>query len=305
MMDARRLVWTAAGCPAPVTGDGEPVPTQPDDGTVCGRCGSPGGVYGYGDVFSENFWPAKTLNQLQGFGGDRFCAACAWSVRCLPLRCAAWVATERGVWFIAQRQLLAVLLDPPEPPFVIGWPRYGIAHGGEVHAWRAHFHGNDPLGPPEVERLIRLQAKHCAIYADVGLSRDRFPVQVDDVLSLDVDRALWSRLAVQLLAVAARMAAEGVGPKSQRECLARLKPPSRRSMALAADWPRLVRGLDIYARAPWWEPLCALLPAPDATKAEAPAKAPKAAIAPRVSPSPSLSPAALPQPRQRSLFEGL
>jgi hypothetical protein len=299
VIDARRLVWEAAG--RPVVIDGEGVPVRADGTGACGRCGDPHGAYAYGDIFSENFWPARTMGQLQGHSAaGGFCAACAWSVRALSLRCAAWVATEAGVWFVPQRHLLAVLLDPPAPPFVVAWPRYGIAHGGEAHAWRAHFRGSDPIG--DADRLTRLQAKHCAVYAEVAWSRDRFPLQVDDALTLDVDRALWTRLAAQLLAVAARMAAEGVGPRSQRECLAALKPPSRRSLALARDWPALTRGLSAHVRAPWWEPLVALLPVPDATKPEAPVKAAKAAPTPSTTPAPTKPPAAPPQPQQRSLF---
>lgn len=259
-MDGRRLLWTAAGCPPVIAPDGTPVPRD-ESPARCARCGADGAPFDYGDVFSEAFWPARTINQLQGYGGRRFCDACAWSVRCLPLRCAAWIAAPGGVWFLAQRDVLAALLDPPEPPFVVAWPRYGIAHGGEVHAWRAHFRGGDPIG--DAERLGRLQAKHAGIYAETAYSRDRYPLQVDDVLSLTVDRALWTRLARELDVVVRLLHAEGLGPRSIRECLTSLTPPERRSLALARDFARLTAPFRAHRRAQWWEPLVALLPVPD------------------------------------------
>lgn len=298
--DARRITWEGAGRPLPIQYDGGKVPcVAPPTGSVCPRCGAPHGdlAYAYSEVFGETFWPVRTAGQLFGHDGSLFCVACTWSVRALALRCAAWIARENGVWFVPQRSLLAVLLDPPEPPFVVAWPRYGIEHGGEAHAHRAMFRGNDPLHRSE-ERLSRLQSKHTGIYAQTAYSRTRYPVQIDDTLTVVVDVPLWTNLRERLTSIATMLRAEGCGVTATREALTTLKPP-RVSQKILLRWPALVDGLATHRKSAWWGALCSLLPIPAADSNSAPS-APRtpAVVAPAGPPPPERSP----QVRQLALL---
>lgn len=290
------VIWRGAGCPAPLDPDGLPLRPRAGLAPVCAMCGEPSPGWPFGDAMSDNFRPLTHLNKLFAHVVEgapvSLCAACVWCARSLKLRCAAWVAREDGVWFAARRDLLAMLLDPPEPPFVVGLPLYGADRGGEANGWRATW-ANDPPLPSGVDRLTRLQAKHVAIYAETATRRDRFPLQWDDHTRVTVDVALWRDLAARLGAMASLMRSARVGVTDARDALRTLRAPIRAPMLVHRAWPALVRGLDTHARAAWWPLLTDLVPLPDAPPKDAPAPAP-----PRVQPAPP----APPRTGQLSLF---
>lgn len=301
---ATRLIWEGAGRPQPMDYDSLPVPPRAVEAAACAMCGEPGPGWLYNDLFSENFhtlantarlFPHRTVGLPLAF-----CAACTWSARSLALRCASFFARESGVWFVARRQLLAALLDPPEPPFVAAAPLYGCDHGGEMHGWRCPWPGAPPLpsgyywplpegepGAKVVAPLSRLQAKHVAVYATVATSRDRYPLQWDDTTPVMVDRPLWTALAAQLAEVAGLLRAGSVTVTDTRDALRLLRCPARAPVAVHARWSALTRGLSRHARAVWWPLLADLLPLPDAPpREERPAKpARPAKIAPAPTPA--------------------
>jgi hypothetical protein len=252
-------------------------------------CGAERPRFGFKDALSESFWTVGQMSRMFPFaeGPIVLCEACVWSAKSLALRCACWLVTERGYWWIPRSGLLAILLDPPPPPFAIGFPAYGIAHGGETHAWRATW-----CGRVHEEPLVRLQAKHCAIYAEVATSRDRYPLQVDDGAAVWVDRPRWARLVAELAPVVAELRAAGVGATDLRASLLSLSPPPRTPMVMLARWSQLVAPYRAHARAIWWRTLVELLPIPPLP--EKPARAAKA--------SPKPAPPAAPQPAQGSLL---
>lgn len=269
-MKATRLLWEAAGRPAPTEGDGTSIAPGVARETPCAMCGTEGPRYPFKAALSESFWTVGQMSRMfpHAEGPIVLCDACVWCAKTLALRCACWVVTERGYWWIPRSGLLAVLLDPPAPPFAIGYPAYGIAHGGETHGWRATW-----CGRVHEQSLIRLQSKHVAIYAEVATSRERYPLQVDDGAPVWVDRVRWARLVAELAPLVASLRAAGVGATDLRASLLTLEPPPRAPMALLAQWPRAVAAYRAHHRAVWWRTLVELLPIPPLP--ERPAKAPK------------------------------
>lgn len=295
-MKATRLLWETAGRPAPTEGDGELIKPGPDRG-ACSMCGSDGARFGFKDALSENFW---TLSQTSRLFPHRdpdapvaLCAACVWCAKTLALRCASWVVCERGLWWIPRSGLLALLLDPPEPPFAVGYPLYGIAHGGEANGPRAIW-----CGRQHEEPLVKLQSKHTAIYAEVATSRERFPLQIDDSTPVLVDRPLWLRLSRELTAVCTDLRDAGVGANDVRDGLTTLRAPQRAPVRVLTRWPSIVRPYRDFARAEWWRVLVDLLPLPPLPpKPEKKPKAPAPVVA-----LPTATPPVAREPRQRSLF---
>lgn len=303
-MRATRIIWQGAGCPAPLDPEGVPLRRRPSGlAPVCAMCGGNDPGWISDDAMSDNFRPLTHVNQIfphavQG-SPVSLCEACVWCARALKLRCAAWFAREDGVWFVGRRDLLAHLLNPPEPPFVAGLPIYGADHGGETNGWRATWSTDPPL-PRGVDRLTRLQAKHVAIYAETALSRARYPLQWDDHTRVTVDVALWRDLAARLGVLAATMRAASVGVTDARDAMRTLRAPMRAPMPVHRAWPELARGLDRYARAAWWPLLTDLVPLPAAP----PRPVPGAVAAPVIEPKRALEhpPAPTPQRAQLSLF---
>lgn len=252
-------------------------------------CNSPA-RWSAGDAFSDNFRPVRQQNYLFPFGGDALCASCCWSAKTLRLRCAAWIARPDGIWWVGKRELLAALMDPPEPPFVVCLPLYGIAHGGEVHGWRATLDGSFT---PDVDPLIRLQSKHVAIYATVAYQREHYPLQVDDALSVMVDVALWRRCFDAAHRATKLLRDAGTGYTDTVEAVTRLIPPTRTTIAVQGQWRSVVAPLRPYVRAAWWPVFCELLPIP-------PAHPPAHSSAPKQTKSPRPSVAA--KTAQRSLL---
>lgn len=264
-MQASNLIWTAAGKPAPFDCDGVAIPTAREKlWSHCAGCGAPDGHYTINDVISSNFLPVRNESRLTPYGGHMFCAACVFCARTLRLRCSCWTATESGITFWPTRPLekggvrpdaLATVLNPPEPPFVIGLPLYGISHGGEAH-WR-----RTPWPGEKIDDvLIRLQSKHVAMYARVGLSRDRYPIQVDDDGDYAVDRALWLRLreiATEWMQIGVDA---GIKPFICKKSLGQLTIPYGIGMQGLAKLMRLKPHLKQHASAVWWPLFCELIP---------------------------------------------
>ena len=299
---ATELVWRAAGCPAPVEGDGTPIPPRAGSraglAPTCAMCGGPGPQWIYDDAYSDNFRPVDAFDRLFPHvttGYDlSLCAACVWAGKTLRLRCAPWFArvpddrSGGGVWFVSRRNLLAALLNPPEPPFVACAPLYGADHGGEANGWRTAFPGALPL-PEGTEILNRLQAKHVLAYARIAYRRDRFPLQWDDSVSVTVDVALWRSLAERLGAIAAELRAASLGVDDTRGAMLRLRCPARAPATVHARWPALVRGLEAHRTAVWWPLITDLVPLPEA--------APKPVVVRAAPPSPPPQP---PQPTRQT-----
>lgn len=290
MTRATRIIWAGAGRPDPVEYDGTPVPRRTRGlAPCCSMCGEPEPGWLYGDGFSDNFRTLTATDKmfphaLEGHATS-LCAACVWCAKTLALRCACFFAREDGVWWVSRRDLLAHLLSPPEPPFVAGAPLYGADHGGEQHLWRTQWPGQTL---PASEVLSRLQAKHVAVYAEVAYSRKRYPLQIDDALSVTVDVPLWRSLVEQMTTLATALRSGGVGYTETRDALRTLRPPMRAPITVHREWRALAAPLARYARAPWWPTLTDILPMPELVKAERPAKAAK--------PEPVAPPAPPPEP---------
>jgi hypothetical protein len=262
-----QLIWTAAGSPDPFDAEGEPVPRKSASMGRCSMCNAPEAHYGIKNMISSTFVPTRNENRLSGYGGEFQCASCVFCARTLRLRCISWLATEDEIEFWRTRpetpdgqrpNALGKILNPPEPPFVLGLPLYGVKHGGEAHWQRTPWPGmlkpNDPLR--------RLQSKHVAIYARVAYSRERYPVQVDDGLDLVIDRDLWLRLRDLSDTVTALCMNDGIAPYQSKLSLERLELPRRSSSALARTWRSLTSQILPYVNAPWWGLFCELYPTP-------------------------------------------
>jgi hypothetical protein len=307
MIAATHVIWQASGSPEPFDMDGVPIAKAKRGPSRCAMCGNEDGLYDLGELISSTFCPVRNENRLAGFGGKNYCAACVFCARSLRLRCIPWFASFEGIEFWRTRpdtpesprpDALGRLLLPPKPPFVCGLPLYGIKHGGENHwqrtPWPGNLHPNDPL--------IRLQSKHVAIYARIAYSRDRYPVQVDDMLDFVLDRDLWLRLIDAANAVVHRCMDDGVPPYPSKLSLERLRIPSRVSPALAATWRTLTTPLQSYINAPWWRLFFELYPTPEDTRETKPNETTRRISKPRLfqEPTNSTPPTVVPIASDRS-----
>lgn len=265
-MHATRLIWEGAGSPIPFDYESNPIPKAKEKlWGRCACCGSPDGHWGIKDVISSNFVQVKNDSRISPYGGHMYCAACVFCARTLRLRCCSWFATKDEIRFWMTRPLeqggprpdvLETLLNPPEPPFVVGIPLYGISHGGEAHWKRAPWPGDKPS-----DVLSRLQSKHVAIYSRVAMSRDRFPVQVNDDVDFVLDVAQWK----ELRSVATdwmRCAVEsGVPPYPSKKALLTLSAPNGVRSSRLVEMAKLTRLLKPHADAQWWPVFCEFIPA--------------------------------------------
>lgn len=265
MSEATRLLWQACGDPAPCDVLGTPIPCTRTPGAHCARCGSAPASYDVRELISANFLPTKNANRISAFGGRHFCGACVFAARTLRLRCMSWFASAAGLAFWRTRpaalgslrpDALEILLSPPAPPFVVGIPAYGIAHGGEAHSHRTWWPGESTTEP-----LIKLQSKHVAIYARTACSRDRYPVQVDDAREFVLERDTWLRARDDAAALMAPLISDGVPPWRAKRALFDLAIPQRVSLATARAWPQLTSPLRCHGLTVWWPLFCDLVPA--------------------------------------------
>lgn len=262
-MKATHIIWRGAGSPDPCETNGDPIPKL-GDGSPCAACGEPG-HYRLRDAISDNFTTVKNSSRAWPFGGDSICAACVFACKTLALRLALSFSRENGVWFIGTRPIpklidpktpwmwdrpdgLSALLNPPEPPFVAMMPLAGMDHGGESNLERAWW----PNSTPHERRLERLQSKHVAIYARVGYSRERYPLQVDDHHDIVVDVPVWTALRVHCDALLLEMRQGGVGANDARDSLCSLRPPPRCPVSLLRVWGAAVEPLRPHSNSSWW-----------------------------------------------------
>jgi hypothetical protein len=265
MKSATQIVWEAAGAPAPCATDGTPIPRTRGAAGRCSLCDSPDAGYSRSLLTSSNFVPTKNANRLDAYGGDRACAACVFASKTLRLRCISWFASAEGVRFWRTRpaekgaprpDALATLLDPPEPPFVVGIPLYGIAHGGEAH-WRRTWWPGEPV-PTDV--LVRLQSKHVALYARPAFSRDRYPVQIDDALEFLLDRETWLFAREVATEAMVELVDAGLKPYPAKLSLRTLTIQGRVPAGVSRNWRSITEPLSKFTGTVWWPLFCDLIP---------------------------------------------
>jgi hypothetical protein len=285
MITASRIVWEAAGSPDPCDVFGIPIASARGSVSHCAKCNDSAGVYSLAELISSSFVPTKNANRLHAFGGAHYCAACVFCARTLRLRCISWFASTAGVRFWRTRpetqgaprpDALASLLDPPDPPFVCGVPLYGIAHGGENTSKDAPEQGPNylrtwwPGEPRHPTPLIKLQSKHVALYAREAHSRDRYPVQVDDVGEFLLDRDTWLYARDDAAAAMAELVDAGLKTYPAKLSLRALTLQGRVPAGAARRWRTLVEPLAPHVGTIWWPLFCDLLLEikPDATTRE-------------------------------------
>lgn len=260
-VSATRIVWDAAGQPAPHDATGMLIPASRTQGERCARCGVSDAPFHRSSLLSSNFLPTRNANRLAAFGGEHYCHACTFAAKTLRLRCSAWFASADGVSFWRTRSdssdddALLSLLTPPSPPFVASIPLYGIAHGGETH-WRRTWW---PGEPRHEELLVKLQSKHVALYARAATSGDRFPVQVDDDKEFVLDRDLWLRLRGAATEAAALLFGHRVPSHIVRRAMLRLRCPSGLHPFGVREWSRLIAPLEPHRENRWWPIFAGLL----------------------------------------------
>lgn len=265
-----QLIWEAAGRPEPCDTTGELIPVGRGDMERCARCGDPEGLFTHKQIVSTNFIPTRNANRLRTFATKKYCKACVFCSKTLRLRCVSWFATESGVLFWTTRpdqngvrpDALDVLLNPPTPPFVVGVPLYGIAHGGEAN-WRRTWWPGEPMSDVP---LTRLQSKHVAIYSRISFSRDLFPVQVDDQADFVLDRDVWLRARDAATIAIEACVADGIAPYPAKLSLLTLALPKKASLQLARTWSAITSPLRPLIGAQWFPLFIELLKTPEDTR---------------------------------------
>jgi len=265
---ATHIIYSGAGKPEPFDSDGKPVVKHPIT-DVCSHCGDPHAEYRLREAISDNFTTVKNASRAWPYKTDRLCAACIFAAKTLALKCSLWFARENGIWFVSVRpstgfgdtrpDVLEVLLNPPEPPFVAGFGLYGVDHGGEANLHRCWW----PDGYRRDDVLSKLQAKHTAIYARTAFSRERYHLQINDVDDCTVNVKLWGELKKICMCILVDLRVGGVGAMDCRAALVTLRPPPRCPMNLLARWGAIVAPLQAYHGAPWWELFVGLLLIPE------------------------------------------
>jgi hypothetical protein len=171
---ATTFLWRAAGSPVPTATDGAPIAPRPEiaaQGAVCAACGERA-AYRLADAISDHFTTVSNASRAWPHRSEAVCAGCLWCCRSLALRCAPFFATQAGFWFFGSWSLkgipssrpdaMAMLLAPPEPPFVACFPLAGVEHGGEDALERTMF------APPQDE-LVRGRIERLRAEADEAL----------------------------------------------------------------------------------------------------------------------------------------
>jgi hypothetical protein len=148
------------------------------------------------------------------------------------------------------------------PPFVVGVPLYGIAHGGEAHYQRTWWPTEELASAP----LIRLQSKHVAFYSRVAYSRDRYPVQVDDGGEFLLDRDTWLKCRDAADVAMRVLVADGAKPYTAKRAVIDFRLPQRVGSAVGRQWQRLLEPLRPFQQASFWPLFSELLnPLPEAS----------------------------------------
>ena len=280
-MNATHIIWRALGCPLPTENDGSAIkPRTHAEGVVCSHCSAAAPAYDLSDAISDNFTTMRNASRAWPFGGTALCAACVVSCKALALKAGLFFAREDGIWFVpsmpipnesvqamlgkkapnrTRPDVLAAILNPPPPPFVACYPRYGVEHGTEANAARIHTPGQ----PVPKNVLVKCQAKHTAIYAEVAYSRDRYTLQVDDAAEVPVDVPRWRALRAVCDELIAELRAAGAGAEDIRAALTTLRSPPRCPLPLCASWRARTAPLLSTHEAPWWPLFVSLLLIPE------------------------------------------
>lgn len=138
-----RLLWTGHGSPETAAGSPE---------AVSGRCWlcavQSTRTYARAD-YRKPTWTDD--DQAQTPASDRLCPACAWCIDAFrDLRRTAWLATRDTATALARRDIRAVLLSPPAPPFAVLVPtsfQLHLFHRGRVALDASRF-------PVQFERAL-------------------------------------------------------------------------------------------------------------------------------------------------------
>jgi len=280
-LHATHIIWRALGCPSPCDNDGARIPPRAyGPGIRCAHCGDESPAYHLSDAISDNFTTMRNASRAWPFGGSALCAACVVACKSLALKAGLFFAREDGIFFVASMpvsnealegfrgrkgpndtrpDVLGALLEPPLPPFVAVYPRYGVEHGTEANASRIHTPGQTV--PPNV--LVKCQAKHTAIYAEVAYSRERYVLQVDDAAEVLVDVPLWRSLRVTADALVSELRAAGCGAEDIRSALVTLRPPPRCPRLALARWRGRAEPFLAVHDAAWWPLFVSLLLIPE------------------------------------------
>lgn len=264
-MTAQQLIWEAAR--RPVVRDPAGLPIAAEDLGRCAYCLAPA-IHRVTDCLSSNFVVAKRLR----LGASGLCAACAFCLRDLRLRCAPWIASAAGVVFCRERWgILDFLLSPPLPPFVAGVPWFGISKGGlgnldYCRVWHPD-RDRQRLSPAkrdddgnvlrDAQVMPKLQSKHTAIFAQIATDCARYPLAIDDGSPVLVDVPLWRDLAHHI-AVALRVIPV--------PCLEEWAPPMTTALQWregVVRWRELTAPMERYRHAAWWRFLLAIVPRPE------------------------------------------
>jgi hypothetical protein len=269
-MQPTHIIWSGAGRPAPFDSDGKHVVKHPIT-DVCSHCGDPHAEYRLKDAISDNFTTVKNASRAWPHKTDRLCAACIFAIKSLALKCSLWFARENGIWFVSVRPLtgfadtrpdvLDVLLNPPEPPFVAGFGLYGVDHGGEANLHRCWW----PDGHNRSNILLNLQSKHTALYAEISTSRKVYSLQVDDVGDCTVDVDKWREYKAKAECCLREMRLAGMGANDARRALETMQLTSKAPFSLHCRWKKMSEWLRPVHGAPWWPMFVGLLIMPELT----------------------------------------
>lgn len=262
-----RFVWEAAGRPAPVETDGEPIaPTdwkaevekrgralhaasraalvsgdarahrQAEEALaslstspVCACCGEPA-THRMADAISDSFTTTANESRARPYSGDGLCAGCVWAHKNLALRCAMWFATPAGIWFQGT------------------WPVKGMAWT-RPRAFDVLLH---PPPPPFVAAYPRAGVDHGG---EDALERTMLvtPALTDEIRFV---RERIAAAAAQLLAATPASVKAEEAKKAAMRALVTLggwpAAPPIPPWPSPVDWPGLVRELGRWRWEPWW-----------------------------------------------------
>lgn len=108
--------------------------------------------------------------------------------------------------------------------------------------------------------LIKLQSKHCALYARIATSSERYPLQVDDAADFMVDVPIWRALRPVAEALSADLRRARCSIADTEAALISLAPPiGCRDARLLSGWTARVAPLRVHARSIWWSTFVSLL----------------------------------------------
>lgn len=278
MVHSLTRLWRAAGQPRPRDATGT-VLHPGSGGAACALTGCPA-EYAWSQALSESF---GTLRRLTPPGATSeselsLSTAAAWAARELALRCATWILepTEDGdvlEWWPcmrpaperAEEHRVSWLLRPRPAGTVAAYPKTGIEHGGEMCLGRCGWPGVGwrSLSAESVVQyqrasrpLVKLQAKHVALFARPSQRRGVLLLQVDSDQVVEVDSALWIAARELVESAAFELVALGVPAPAARRGLLQQHLELRAPAAAHARLAALLRELDRLPRHAFWPIFC-------------------------------------------------